>query len=148
MNRKGDEPQVLCDSFLLEEAFLLIHFIAVLFLMLKKTLIQLLRQLAASPWMLGWSGQTDTDKFFICELPCGGKFPRSLVETVRELHSMYELEQTSVLSFQVSQCSSLYSSPQGPRSRWQGTCCPTPQNVQWQSLGPQKPSSSVLNRSV
>lgn len=41
-----------------------------------------------------------------------------------------------------------YSSPQGPRFRWQGTCCPTPRSVQWQSLGPQKPSSSVSNKSV
>lgn len=49
---------------------------------------------------------------------------------------------------QVPQSPLLYSSPQGPRFRWQGTCCPTPQNVQWQSLGPQKPSSSVWNKSV
>lgn len=39
-------------------------------------------------------------------------------------------------------------SPPAPRSRWRATCCPTLQSVQWQSLAPQKPSSSVSSRSA
>lgn len=68
-----------------------------------------------------------------------------------------ENQQTNTLRFNwaalqtwvhVNRAAVFYSSPQGPRFRWQGTCCRTPRSVQWQSLGPQKRSFSVLNKSV
>lgn len=71
-----------------------------------------------------------------------------IVSISDHLAPMYERKLNPVNIVKSFKSTSLYSSPQGPRFRWQGTCCPTPQNVQWQSPGPQKPSSSVSNRSV
>lgn len=90
-----------------------------------------------APGKVGWSrliGRISTFQFQNASL-----WQWVPVEPFRALHSLYELEFNPV---------NTVSSPQGPRFRWQGTCCPTPQNVQWQSPGPQKPSSSVSNKSV